>query len=67
MKHYQDNELHIKSDDLCDRCIFGNCSVDCKKTKPCRMNNGALCLCDSVQYGTPCDYFKEVNLDGLEA
>ena len=58
MKHYQDNELNIKSDDLCDRCIFGNCNIECRKiNNPCQMDSGALCLCDSVQYGTPCEYF----------
>lgn len=57
-----DSDVHIKSDDLCDRCIFGDCGVACKKSKPCQMDNGALCRCDSVQYGTPCEYFEEVNL-----
>ena len=51
-------DVHIRSDELCERCRFGACERRCRHEK-CRMEAGALCRCDEIQYGTPCPYFEE--------
>lgn len=51
---------HIKSDDLCDRCKYGQCAG--MKDKPCGdcpMDIKLGCQCDFIGYGTPCKAFEE--------
>lgn len=50
-------EVHIRSDELCERCAFGACGHKCSG---CELDRGMLCACDEVQVGTPCEHFREV-------
>lgn len=50
----------IKSTDLCERCgysYFRHCYG--KSCYGCEMDGGEKCKCNTIQYGTPCPYFRE--------
>lgn len=50
----------IRSDDACDRCVYGQCAgIKRKPCSTCDHNMVIGCRCDTVSYGTPCIYFKE--------
>lgn len=50
----------IKSTDSCDRCRYNQCSGNKRKNcKQCKMDFGIGCLCDTVEWGTPCPYYEE--------
>lgn len=56
---------HIKSKDLCFRCIYAferYCSkISCDD---CRMLiYGHGCMCEHIKENTPCPYFKEAKDD----
>lgn len=56
---------HIKSADLCERCVYGlrrTCDVyfDCQGC-PC-MEDG-WCRCMKINHNTPCPYFREGSHD----
>lgn len=59
--------VHIKSVELCDRCVNGiekcmerwdenggNCDG-------CGMRRALGCICDEIADGTPCEFFREKN------
>lgn len=52
---------HIKSQDLCERCVFSFnriCdSVDCRFCK--MLGSSGVCKCCTIQEYTPCPYFVE--------
>lgn len=60
-------ENHIKSKDLCDRCVFGfvrHCiSGEVPSCKDCAMNYDTRkpggCKCITIKVNTPCPYFVE--------
>ena len=58
-----DNDIHIKSKDLCERCeysYFLHCfERGCNRCCGCEMEGGDKCKCIAIQVGTPCPYFKE--------
>lgn len=51
---------NIKSKDLCERCgysYFRHCYG--KSCYGCEMDGDEKCKCNTIQYGTPCPYFRE--------
>ena len=58
-----DDEVHIKSRELCERCVHGACSTGCKFCPMFRPTNAegdaAGCLCGLIEDRTPCPYFLE--------
>ena len=55
-----EKEVHIRSEELCERCIYGQCGQVCLDARQyCGLDDGMSCKCDEVEYGTPCPYFKE--------
>ena len=63
-----DDELHIKSRDLCERCAFGRCPTmsDGRNCEQCGAfvpwnADGSLagCGCALVDDRTPCPFFRE--------
>ena len=62
-----DNEIHIKSKDLCERCVYSDEFCEALECKFCaqRMyasNQRHGCRCDTIQAGTPCPYFEDVKI-----
>lgn len=61
----QDGISHIKSEELCARCVYMR---NCRKEFPepcllCAMfcySDTGFCKCLSIKKNTPCPYFKEV-------
>ena len=52
---------HIKSADLCERCVYGKTRT-CVKYNHCYgcMNNDDIgCRCIQIMPNTPCPYFEE--------
>lgn len=64
-----DDDLHIKSRDLCERCVHGECRVDCPYCPMFRPANAegdaAGCLCGLIDEQTPCPYFREKTEPGF--
>lgn len=60
-----DNDIHIKSADLCERCVYSDefCEpyIDCQFCGQRMYASDAQygCCCDTVKTGTPCPYFRE--------
>lgn len=50
--------VHLRSDELCERCTYGECGLICRD-RECPLDAGIICKCDKVVYGTPCPYFEE--------
>ena len=63
-----DNDIHIKSKGLCDRCVYSD--EFCEPYKDCKScgqrmyasNQRYGCRCDTIQFGTPCPYFEDVKI-----
>ena len=63
-----DNDTHIKSKDLCERCVYSD--EFCEPYKDCKFcaqrmyasNQRHGCRCDTIQAGTPCPYFEDVKI-----
>lgn len=56
--------VHIKTDDLCDRCVFAACNTAlCATGNGCPQNSVFGCRCLWVEQNTPCPYFKERTAD----
>ncbi len=53
------SEVHIRSDELCERCLYGDCGVKCTRGDDCPLNGDRRCRCDGILPGTPCPYFEE--------
>lgn len=52
--------VHIKTDDLCDRCVFAACNTAlCATDNGCPQNSVFGCRCLWVEQNTPCPYFTE--------
>jgi len=67
-----DDELHIKSRDLCERCAFGRCPTmsDGRNCEKCGAfvpwnADGSLagCGCALIDDRTPCPYFRDMETD----
>lgn len=62
-----DNDIHIKSADLCERCRYSEERCEPPGTcERCQHRKSTIlgyqqCLCDSVRDGTPCEYFEEAD------
>lgn len=60
-----DNDIHIKSADLCERCVYSYkfCPHNCSNCRQLMYASADLshirCRCDTIQFGTPCPYFDE--------
>lgn len=62
----QNDVVHIKTTDLCNRCYYGGGNAGCiPKCETCEMAavNG-LCKCIVVQDNTPCPDFMEAEENG---
>jgi len=51
----------IKTPDLCERCIYGECNSKMPFCLLCEMIDevGMKCKCDTIKTNTPCPYFVE--------
>ena len=62
-----DNDIHIKSKYLCERCVYSDefCEpIECKfcGQRMYASNQRHGCRCDTIQAGTPCPYFEDVKI-----
>lgn len=62
---------HIKSRDLCERCIYSLSNCKLRKAKylncdTCKMKLPETCRCTTIDINTPCPYFKEYTENGIE-
>lgn len=58
---------HIKSNDLCERCVFDfdrHCLGSICSSCEMFMKNLGVCGCGQIEDNTPCTYFKEAKDNG---
>lgn len=53
----------VKSRDLCERCVFTH-APHCRRLTGercagCENEKALKCLCNAINYNTPCPYFRE--------
>ena len=57
--------VHIKSEELCDRCEFSveRCMMGQEegldRCDGCKLDRMGTCVCDEIANGTPCEFFEE--------